>query len=251
MTDMTDSIRFYDRAIQRLTRRELLNIAWKLGVAAVAQPLLSTRAVRATAVQELSVYARRRVRRAVAGQRGLVDAARAGAAGGRRHADGQRRSRLGDCQGSRVRDAGVERDGRCPARARSQRPCRGERSRAWAASISIVSASAVKSARSAAPRRRHPPAPVSTSCASRCAAAATSRPGISPRSAGLRPSSSTSSSIPGITSTKGETMAGATRRSCGSIRVTRSTRSSTIAIATRSTRWIPIYGPRTPRRRSS
>ena len=44
MTDLTDSIRFYDRAIQRLTRRELLNIAWKLGVAAVAPPLLSTRA---------------------------------------------------------------------------------------------------------------------------------------------------------------------------------------------------------------
>ena len=41
---MSDSIRFYDRALQRLTRRELLNIAWKLGLAAVAQPILSTRA---------------------------------------------------------------------------------------------------------------------------------------------------------------------------------------------------------------
>jgi alkaline phosphatase D len=41
---MSDSIRFYDRALRGLTRREILNIAWKLGLAAVAQPLLSTRA---------------------------------------------------------------------------------------------------------------------------------------------------------------------------------------------------------------
>ncbi len=40
---MTDRIRFYDRALQGLTRRELLNIAWKVGLAAVAQPMLSTR----------------------------------------------------------------------------------------------------------------------------------------------------------------------------------------------------------------
>jgi alkaline phosphatase D len=40
---MTDSIRFYDRALQRLTRRELLNVAWKVGLAAVVQPLVSTR----------------------------------------------------------------------------------------------------------------------------------------------------------------------------------------------------------------
>ena len=43
----------------------------------------------------------------------------------------------------------------------------------------------MKSARSAAPRRRRPPAPASTGCASRSAAAATSRPGTSPRSAGI------------------------------------------------------------------
>jgi alkaline phosphatase D len=40
---MTDSIRFYDRAIQGLTRRELLNVAWKVGLAALAQPIWSTR----------------------------------------------------------------------------------------------------------------------------------------------------------------------------------------------------------------
>lgn len=33
----------HDRALQRLTRRQLLNVAWKLGAAAIAQPLVSTR----------------------------------------------------------------------------------------------------------------------------------------------------------------------------------------------------------------
>ncbi len=41
---MSDALRFYDRALSRLSRRELLNIAWKLGVTALGQPLLSTRA---------------------------------------------------------------------------------------------------------------------------------------------------------------------------------------------------------------
>ena len=36
-----DTIRFYDRALSRLSRRELLNTAWKLGVAAIAQPMVS------------------------------------------------------------------------------------------------------------------------------------------------------------------------------------------------------------------
>src|SRR5262245_8648610 len=39
---MHDSRRFYDRTLSRLSRRELLNIAWKLGAAAVLQPLAST-----------------------------------------------------------------------------------------------------------------------------------------------------------------------------------------------------------------
>ena len=133
MTDMTDSIRFYDRALQRLTRRELLNIAWKLGVAAVAQPLVVDTRVRAAALQELSVHARRRVRRSVARQRGAC---------GR----GSRRSRStgGGMPMANVEvgweiardrafaDDGVERDGRGPAGARSQRPRRGERPRAGA-----------------------------------------------------------------------------------------------------------------------
>jgi alkaline phosphatase D len=37
--------RFYDRALLRLSRRELLNVAWKLGAAAVMSPLVSTRTV--------------------------------------------------------------------------------------------------------------------------------------------------------------------------------------------------------------
>jgi alkaline phosphatase D len=41
---MCDAIRFYDRTLSRLSRRELLNIAWKLGAAAVLQPLASTTA---------------------------------------------------------------------------------------------------------------------------------------------------------------------------------------------------------------
>ena len=43
MPAMTDPIRFYDRALCRLTRRELLNIAWKLGLAAIVPPVLSDR----------------------------------------------------------------------------------------------------------------------------------------------------------------------------------------------------------------
>jgi len=40
---MSDAIRFYDRAVRRLSRRQLLNAAWKLGAAALLQPLASTR----------------------------------------------------------------------------------------------------------------------------------------------------------------------------------------------------------------
>ena len=41
---MSDAIRFYDRTLSRLSRRELLNIAWKLGAAAILQPLTSVTA---------------------------------------------------------------------------------------------------------------------------------------------------------------------------------------------------------------
>src|SRR5512139_1008372 len=38
------SIRFYDRALARLSRRDLLKLAWWVGAAAVVQPRFSTRA---------------------------------------------------------------------------------------------------------------------------------------------------------------------------------------------------------------
>ena len=128
---MTDSIRFYDRTLPRLSRRELLNIAWKLGAAAVAQPFVSTRAG-AAAVPHLSVYARRRVRRAVARRRRAVDAARAGAAG-----------RAAACRWPTSKSAGRSRaiarsgpssegDGGGAAGARAQRARRGRRARARA-----------------------------------------------------------------------------------------------------------------------
>src|SRR5262245_33108904 len=40
---MSDAIRFYDRALAGLSRRELLHAAWKLGATAVLSPLAATR----------------------------------------------------------------------------------------------------------------------------------------------------------------------------------------------------------------
>jgi alkaline phosphatase D len=40
---MTDTFRAYDRALSRLSRRELLNIAWKIGLAAIVQPVITDR----------------------------------------------------------------------------------------------------------------------------------------------------------------------------------------------------------------
>ena len=40
---MSDALRFYDRALSAMSRRQVLNAAWKLGVAAMVQPLASTR----------------------------------------------------------------------------------------------------------------------------------------------------------------------------------------------------------------
>src|SRR3954463_13739273 len=42
---MSEGIRFFDRALARLSRRELLNAAWKLGAAGVLQPLVSSRVI--------------------------------------------------------------------------------------------------------------------------------------------------------------------------------------------------------------
>jgi alkaline phosphatase D len=40
---VSNSIRFYDRTLSRLSRRQLLNAAWKLGLAAVVQPVVPHR----------------------------------------------------------------------------------------------------------------------------------------------------------------------------------------------------------------
>ncbi len=40
---MNDALRFYDRAVSRLTRRQLLNVAWRLGGAAMLTPLVPRR----------------------------------------------------------------------------------------------------------------------------------------------------------------------------------------------------------------
>jgi alkaline phosphatase D len=40
---MRDAIRFYDRTLRTLTRRQLLDVAWKLGTAALVAPRLATR----------------------------------------------------------------------------------------------------------------------------------------------------------------------------------------------------------------
>jgi alkaline phosphatase D len=42
---MTNRFRFYDRVLQRMSRRELLNAAWKLGAAAVFAPVASSRVI--------------------------------------------------------------------------------------------------------------------------------------------------------------------------------------------------------------
>ena len=57
--NMIDS--FYNRALGRMTRRELLNIAWKLGAIAIAQPIVSTRVSRNLSIAP-AVLGRRRFR---------------------------------------------------------------------------------------------------------------------------------------------------------------------------------------------
>lgn len=42
---MSDTIRFYDRTLSRLSRRELLNAAWKLGLATLVHPIVPLRVV--------------------------------------------------------------------------------------------------------------------------------------------------------------------------------------------------------------
>src|SRR3954470_6855680 len=97
----------YDRTLARMSRRELMKLAWLLGAAAVAPPVL-TRRVLAKPIFDAYPFplgiasggppppgGALWVGRPPAGGRRLGDAARAKAARGRRHADGERRGGLG------------------------------------------------------------------------------------------------------------------------------------------------------------
>ena len=208
---MNSGLRFYDRTLSRLSRRELLNVAWKLGAAAIAAPLASARVLGAADVPRLSVHAGRGVGRSVPTGRGAVDAAGARAARGRRHADGQRRGRVGDRRAS-----GVPHD-RAEGRRRWRGPSSGTASTSRSAACSRAASTSTASLRPrgqpdrAARRPRRPGRRRSISCGSACAGAATTRPATSPPTAGSPRSSSTSSSTPATTSTRAATTAGATR----------------------------------------
>ena len=182
---MSDSIRFYDRALQRLTRRELLNIAWKLGLAAVAQPLVIDDA---------------RSRSRSSGPSRSPSASRRASPGltawccGR--ASRPSRSRAAACPWRTSTSPGKwRRIARSPRSRREGRPWRGPSSGTACASrsagsspganTSIGFASVARSARSGGPRPRRRSARPSIACASPSAAAATTRRGTSPRSGRL------------------------------------------------------------------
>ena len=214
---MTDSIRFYDRAVQRLTRRQLLNVAWKLGAAAVAQPLFRRACSRSRSSARYPFTLGVASGRSVARQRGAVDAPGAGAARRRRHADGQRRSRMGG--GARI--APLRRSCRRAPRSRGRSSAiactSSPRGSSRVAITSIAFAPAARSARSDERRRRRPTGSRSTACDLRSAAAITTSRATSPRSGASRRSSSTSSSTPATTSTKaGATAAGIRARAAAS-----------------------------------
>ena len=142
---MRDALRSYDRFVAGLSRRELLNITWKLGLAAVLQPVAS----RTLLAQPL--FTAYPFTLGVASGDPLarrcrpVDAAGARPTRRRRHADGPRRSGLGDCARSRVharsRARGRWSRGPSSGTACTSKPADSSR----AASTSIASAAAAKS----------------------------------------------------------------------------------------------------------
>ena len=209
---MTDSIRLYDRALQKLTRRELLNIAWKLGLAAVAQPIWSTR-----------VFAQPLFR---------TYPFTLGVASGDPLPDGVvlwTRLAPEPLEGGGMPMANVEvalgGGQRSRLHGRSRRRARRWRGPSWA-TASTSKSSGLEPGREYFYRFRvgrevsqigrtktaPPAAPPSIGCGSPCAAAATTRRATSPPSAASRRSSSTSSSTPATTSTRAATTAGRTPR---------------------------------------
>ena len=231
---------FYDRAVAGLSRRELLKIGWMLGAAAVAQPLSVAPSAGQTGVRRVSVFAGRRLRRSAARRDRALDAPGTEAARGRRHADVGRGRGLGDRARRALPDRRAEGNRRGAARARAQRARRGRRARAGARLLLPLSRrrrSEPDRPHQDRARRRHCR---SIACASPSAAASTTKTATSPRSGGSPKSSSTSSSTPATTSTKGAPTAAGPIAASASTTATKSTRSGTIATATRSTRAITI-----------
>ena len=149
-----------------MSRRQLLNAAWKLGAAAVLQPVVSSRVFAQGRVRHLPVHARRRIRRSVARRRRAVDPARARPAQWRRHADGERGSRLGD----RARQAfrAIEQKGVAIARPELGTACTSKSTAcSLVANTGIAFTPAARSVRSAARGQRRPRARRSIGCASR------------------------------------------------------------------------------------
>ena len=242
----------YDRVLRRLSRRDLMKVAWALGASAVARPAEALPAERRVDVLQLvPVLARRRLRRSAARRHRVVDPAGAAAADRRRHADGAGHGAMGAGGRRGVPDGRAEGGDAGAARTGAQRSRRGQRARSRRTTTGIASAPGTRSARPGARERRPRPAPRSTGCASASAAAATTRPATSPPTGASRRSSSTSSSTPATTSTRGAPTAAGPTGASASTPATRSTRWSTTATATASTSRIPTSSPRTARRRSS
>ena len=61
-----DPIRAYDRAVARLTRREVLKIVGAAGLAAIARPIVSAQTTARPIFRVVPFYARRRVGRSAA-----------------------------------------------------------------------------------------------------------------------------------------------------------------------------------------
>ena len=181
-----------------------------LGAAAIAPPVLTRRALAKPVFDCLSVHARRGIGRSAAGRRRAVDASRAEAARGRRHADGGGRRRVGDCRAI-DRFSSIVQKGMALARPELGHSVHVEVIGPRAGSRLLVPlprrrrgepdrAHAHRAARRGAP---------SIASASPCAAAATTNRATSPRSGASPTSSSISSSTPATTSTKGAPTAAA------------------------------------------
>ena len=208
--NMIDS--FCNRALGRMTRRELLNIAWKLGAAAIAQPIVSSR------VLAQPLFRTYPFSLGVASGDPLPDgvvlwtrlAPKPLEGGGMPMANVDVDWEIARDRAFRtiVRRRAPRSRGRSSGTASTSRSPGSSRR----ASTGTAFAPATRSARSAAPGPRRRPARRSIACASRSAAASTTRTATSPPSDASPTSSSTSCSTPATTSTKGAPTAARTER---------------------------------------